>query len=571
LKNWILYILLLYIYTSLSGNVQAQNIQLRIQGKDSTENQILKNLNYKTSFPDYLSLSDEVYTTLSFLTKKGYVHSELLSLQKDTDSSYVAQVSLHNKFEKIRILNPDIIFPRGIQKKDLYGWGIWNEKNQLEIPFEHTEEILQAINVLITETGDPFATLQLIEIHPDPEENEILNAQFNITYTEKRTITDLVVKGYEKFPKSFLRYTFGIKEGMVFQYQKIVEKNQLIEQLPFVTSMKDPEVLFKEDETVVYFYLNKKPANTFDGILGFSTDDSTGRLILNGYISLMLLNNLNFGERLSLEYRNDGHLQETFDVKVELPYLFKTPFGVEAGLNLFKQDSSYVTVKNQLLLNYKINHRTQLFGGYKTQRSENLLKDENLNSNLTDYAIKAGVLGAHYEVMQPHAMFPIKTRISLTGELGKKKVFQNKTPHFRGESTITHIFNLNQTSSFVTENISSIMLSENTTENELIRLGGIKSIRGFDENSLSATFYSVLRTEYRYMITPQSYVHTLADAAFLQSDITHTNHQLYSFGIGLGQLTRAGLLQLSIANGKMDNQNFKFSNTKIHVSLRAVF
>src|SRR5690606_11820572 len=140
---------LLYIYTSLSGKVQAQNIQLRIQGKDSTENQILKNLNYKTSFPDYLSLSDEVYTTLSFLTKKGYVHSELLSLQKDTDRSYVAQVSLKNKFEKRRILNPYIIFPRGIQKKDLYGWGIWNEKNQLEIPFEHTDEILQAINVLI--------------------------------------------------------------------------------------------------------------------------------------------------------------------------------------------------------------------------------------------------------------------------------------------------------------------------------------------------------------------------------------------------------------------------------------
>lgn len=571
MKNWTLYILLLYIYTSFSGNVQAQNLQLRIQGKDSIENQVLKNLNYKTTFSDYLSLSEEVYTTLSVLTKKGYVNSKLHSLQKDTDSSYLAQVSLHHKYEKIILLNPAILFPTGIQKNDLYPWGIWNKNDQFEISFEHTEEILQAINLLITETGDPFATIQLTEIHPEPDNTGILTAKFALTYTEKRTVTDLVIKGYEKFPKSFLRYTFGIREGMLFQYQKIVEKNKLIEQLPFVTSMKDPEVLFKEDETVVYFYFDKKAANTFDGILGFSTDETTGRLILNGYINLMLLNNLNFGERLSLEYRNDGQLQETFDVAVELPYLLKSPFGIEAGLNLFKQDSSYVTVKNQLLLNYKLNHRTQLFGGYKTQRSENLLKDENLNSHLADYAIKAGVLGAHYEVMQPHAMFPIKTRISLTGELGKKEVFQNKSPHFRGESIITHLFNLNQTSSFFAENISQIMLSENATENELIRLGGIKSIRGFDENSLSATFYSVLRTEYRYMISPQSYVHTLADAAFLQSDITHTNHQLYSFGIGLGQLTRAGLLQLSIANGKIDNQNFKFSNTKIHVSLRAVF
>lgn len=140
-----------------------------------------------------------------------------------------------------------------------------------------------------------------------------------------------------------------------------------------------------------------------------------------------------------------------------------------------------------------------------------------------------------------------------------------------GNFKAAHIFNLNSLNSIFTESISSYLSSENVLENELIRFGGIKSIRGFDENSLTATFYTVLRTEYRYLISNNSYVHTIADLAYMQSSITNTDHQLYSFGIGLGQYTRAGILQLNIANGKTDGQNFKFSNTKIHLSLRATF
>lgn len=567
----IIHTLLLYICSTFLGNIFSQNFSLDIRGKDSVENNILHNLYYKKSFSDYSSLSKEIDSTISTIIKKGYINAELKSLEKISDSSYLATLFLHNNYDKIRITNPEVLYAAGLQKKNLFSW-INSEQNEiLEFPFEDIEVILKALHLQIIETGDPFAVIRLTDIIPDAEETNVLNAKIDLYHTDKRIVTDIVVKGYEKFPKSFLKHTFGIKKGMLFQYQNIINKSVLIDHLAFAKNIKSPEVLFKEDETVLYLYIEKRKANNFDGILGFATEESTGKLTLNGYVNLALINNLNFGEKLSLEYRNDGQLQEEFDVQTELPFLFNTPFGVEAGLNLFKLDSSYITIKNHIYLNYKINYRTKVFAGYKTQKSENLLNQDNTTLLLSDYNIKAAVLGAGYEITQPGILFPLKTSILFSAEAGEKSIFQKKSPHYVGNFKAAHIFNLNSLNSIFTESISSYLSSENVLENELIRFGGIKSIRGFDENSLTATFYTVLRTEYRYLISNNSYVHTIADLAYMQSSITNTDHQLYSFGIGLGQYTRAGILQLNIANGKTDGQNFKFSNTKIHLSLRATF
>jgi outer membrane translocation and assembly module TamA len=46
---------------------------------------------------------------------------------------------------------------------------------------------------------------------------------------------------------------------------------------------------------------------------------------------------------------------------------------------------------------------------------------------------------------------------------------------------------------------------------------------------------------------------------------------LFGFGFGLGFATKSGLLKLNYANGLSENQPFRFSNSKIHISLNASF
>ncbi|MFT6096827.1 MAG: hypothetical protein ACJAVQ_001742 [Nonlabens sp.] len=66
-------------------------------------------------------------------------------------------------------------------------------------------------------------------------------------------------------------------------------------------------------------------------------------------------------------------------------------------------------------------------------------------------------------------------------------------------------------------------------------------------------------------------MHSIIDIGYFENEVLEQKEKLYSFGIGLGLQTAAGLLKFNIANGIIDNQAFKFANTKIHLSLTSRF
>src|SRR5699024_9038667 len=156
-------------------------------------------------------------------------------------------------------------------------------------------------------------------------------------------IDSIVIKGYEKFPKSFLKNYLRIKPRQLFNKTKLDQKTEALQDLRFAKSVRPPEVLFTKDKTTLYLYLEKENSNNFEGFLGFSTDEETQRLKLDGDISLSLVNNLNYGEELDLHYKNNGDEQQEFNAGLKLPFLFNTPFGLNLKLNLFRQDSTYTT------------------------------------------------------------------------------------------------------------------------------------------------------------------------------------------------------------------------------------
>ncbi len=59
--------------------------------------------------------------------------------------------------------------------------------------------------------------------------------------------------------------------------------------------------------------------------------------------------------------------------------------------------------------------------------------------------------------------------------------------------------------------------------------------------------------------------------AYFENDITQVKEKLFAFGLGFGINTKAGLLKFNYANGKPENQKFKFTDSKIHLSLNAKF
>ena len=545
--------------------MEAQNLHLSIEAEKPISDGLLDSLNTQFGFKDYLSLKREVDTFHFKLEQIGYIENELQSLQKKNDSSYVAIFFFGKKYNSIKVFYSK----KDFDKKELLQITSEITDDYFILPFEEIESSLQKLNTLKTDKGNVFAKLRLENIKK--ENNTSLSAHLILEGGPKRTIDGIVIKGYEKFPKSFLKYYAGIKTGIIFNQKKIVTKSELLNTLGFVSNIKPPEALFKKDSTTVYFYLKKQNNNLFDGILGFATDEETQKLKFNGYLNLELNNNLNFGEQFILNYKADGNDQQNFRVKANLPFLFRTPFGLGLELKIFKRDSTFVTTEQQVRITYQINTSSNSYIGYKSYDSSNLQDEIFAGPPIEDFNSKFLILGISYSKKQNNTLFPIKSHIALDSEIGARELKNSKESQFRVSSIFSYIFNLNFKNSIYLQNTSSVLSSDTYLTNELFRFGGINSIRGFNENSIDASLYTVLNTEYRYQFNEGMYLHSIIDFAYFENQTLLLKQKLYSFGFGMGLNTKAGIFKFNIANGNSDDQDFSFSNTKIHLSLSSRF
>jgi len=564
LKTLLFHFIILSICTHSICKAQNRTLSLSIKGNDSTETRTIDSLEYKNEFKDLISLKAEIEITQQRLLKLGYLDTEIKKIKKISDSSYQSLLRLNQKYNTLIISYDQEIIP----PKILTSTATDVTDTTFSIPFQKTEETLQFITNYLVNEGNTFTNLSLNEIKK--EKNNVF-ATLSTSKSKIRTIDNIIIKGYSNFPKSFLKYNSKIRKRIIFKKNDIITKSLSIDNLGFAKNTKPPEVLFEQDSTKVYLYLEKKSANTFDGFLGFSSDTESGNLELNGYLNLNLINNLNYGEQLNLTYKSDGNEQQRFQAFISLPYILKTPIGIEARLNIFKKDSSFLITEQNFKLNYLINNKNNLSIGYNTVTSNNLLDTPQPALNINDYTSSFFGIGFHHTKRQNSTLFPIKNQYLITTDFGSREASSGKINQIKGRLDTQYTFTLNQRNSILLKNKTAIIFSDNLFFNELFRFGGINSIRGFEENSINASLYNVLNTEYQYILSPNLYIHSIIDYSYFEDESNDITDNLTSFGFGLGLNTQTGLFRIIFANGKNNETNFRFSNTKVHISLNARF
>lgn len=543
-----------------------QNLHLEINGNSDYQTQIIDSTNYLNVHKNFASIKTEVDSIQKLLYKKGYIENEFKSIIKKNDSTFNVQFFLKNKFKTIYINHANSIIDTSILK--LISKNVFDDYFILN--FEEVETALNFINKKNTEQGLPFSKLSLSNIRV--KRNNNLEADLVIVSNEKkRVINAIEIKGYKKFPRSYLKYYLKIKPNQTFNLNAIKRKTERLNDLKFANQIKSPEVLFSKDSTTLYLYLEKAKSNSFDGFLGFGTNEETNNIEFDGYLNLNLTNNLNFGESFRLLYKSDEIDQQTFKADFTLPYLFKSPIGVDLQLQIFRKDSTFTTVNQFAKLHYQINSKHKIYTGILNSESSNLL-NENTNLNLVDY--NSSYYSFAYEYQNPqnfNSLFPINSKFYIETNFGRRKLLNNSQNQSQFMVDAFKIFNLNIKNSIYSRINGSTLISDTYLENELFRFGGINSIRGFEENSLYASLYGLINTEYRYKLNNLIYIHTITDIAYFENKILNSREKVFGYGFGLGISTKAGLFKLNYANGKLQNQKFKLSNSKVHLSLTTDF
>ncbi|WP_243652247.1 POTRA domain-containing protein [Mariniflexile fucanivorans] len=541
-------------------------MQLKINGNADAETTAIDSIGYIKNHANYLSIKSEADSIQKTLYKIGYIENELNSINRINDSMFSAKIHLKKKYNNVSIYyNTSDIDPKLLNtlSKKVFD-------NYFTIPFSELENALVFINSKISEKGFPFTKLHLSNIEIDTESDLKANLVVE-TPKEKRIISDIIIKGYDKFPRSYLKHYLKIKPNQTFNLNLIKSKTQQLNNLRFASEMKSPEVLFSKDSTTLYLYLQKTKSNSFDGFLGFGTNEDTNKLQFDGYLNLNLTNNLNYGESFRLLYKSDENDQKTFETNMSLPYLFKSPIGLDLALRIFKRDSSFSTVNQNAKIHYQINAKHKIYSGISSTQSNNLL-NEVTSATILDYKTTYYTIAYQFLKNQSsNLLFPINSQFYLETNFGKKNQSNQQEKQSLLSFDAFKIFNLDLKNSIYIRANGATLNSNTYLENELIRFGGINSIRGFEENSIYATLLGLLNTEYRFQLNNSIYVHSITDLAYFENKISNTDEKLFGIGFGFGIFTKTGLLKFNYANGKIENNPFKLSNSKIHLSLTANF
>ena len=540
---------------------------LNISGTNIEDETIISKYKYESKHETLKQLMEEVSKFQQKLKTSGYINNNLKNLIKDSDSIYLAKIELKNKIENLIVkLDSNIIKQYYFSKLNLK----INKDNTIIIPYSKIETELLRYNKIIASSGYPFSSLKLTDIIKTNQNT--LTAKLIVSVDDiKRGLDKIIIKGYEKFPKSFLKRFLKINTNSTFNIDAINRKTKALKNLNFARQSKSPEILFSKDSTHLYLYLEKMSSNNFDGYIGFTTNENTDKLEFNGYLDLMLNNNLNYGETLHLNYKSDESDQKNFNLTTSLPYIFSSPIGLEASLQILKRDSTFINTKQKANLYYQINDANRVYAGITATESSNLSNNDNI-TNITDFNSNIYTLKYQYQTLQNEdKIFKTKTNLNLEIGVGSRNTSVTKTKQSILNLTGNHIFNLNQTNSIYLKTIIQRLESDNYFENELYRFGGINTIRGFTENSLTANSVNILISEYRYRLSEGLFVNSVLDYANFENKLLNQNENLFGFGFGFGVLTNSGLLRFIYANGKTENEKVKFSNSKIHLSLTANF
>ena len=111
----------------------------------------------------------------------------------------------------------------------------------------------------------------------------------------------------------------------------------------------------------------------------------------------------------------------------------------------------------------------------------------------------------------------------------------------------------------------------NLFQNELIRYGGLQSLRGFNEESLYAATFSLFSFEYRFLLDSKTFMHLFFDQAIAKNPMATQNKitQPFGFGLGLNIASKTGVFSVTYALGKTNSSAINYSNGKIQSNIKS--
>lgn len=560
-----------------------QTYSLDVHPTDENTGKLLNRLNFNAKPSGSIEAKRELQKVLLYFYEKGYLTASIDSIRDDSVGMqawlYAGDIYLLSQIRP------------GNANTTILGQSGFKDRLYRDRPFKHDEirQLSEDILGYCENNGYPFASVKLdsVEISHQGE----ISASLLLELNQKVSIDTIIIKGNSKLHRKFIRNYFNIKPGDLYDESKVARIEGKLRDLPFVNILRPYEIVFTDDKASLVLYIDKKKASQFDGILGIAPNDqTTGKLMITGDVKLKLMSAFNRGELIDFNWRKLEAQTQDLKFHFNFPFLFASPFGIDYQLHLFKKDTSYLTLSNNIGIQVLFRGYNHVKAFYENRKS-NLLSTEGLEyaTTLPEYAdVNTSLYGVGIDYRRLDYFFNPRKGfyIDLSSGIGSKKIKKNANVNqalydsiplsstlYRLEVDAGWFIPLFKNSTILIGNKSGFLDNKNLFENELFRIGGLKTLRGFDEESLTASIFSIFTLEYRFLFDENSFFQVFLDAAWYERNSTsyYLRDTPFGFGIGVNFETKAGIFALSYAMGQSESQQLQFKSAKIHFGLTAKF
>ncbi len=551
---------------------QQYRLSMRVAGDSAW---VDNNLNFDQNYNTVYEVRQSLNKKLKKLHRSGFLSASFDTLMSKDSTVLTTSLWTGPKYEWLKLKKGNV------PKAWLSATGFRDQlfTNQV-FHYPTVAEFFDAILQFAEKNGYPFAQISLEQIKVKDGQ---IAARLNLNKKQRIYFDEVTIFGNANVDKTFLRNYLDLQKGAPYNEESFKKLKTRIDELLFIKSDKSPDVYFERNKANINLYLDKREASRFNGILGLAPrSQNSNDFLLTGEIALHLLNPFGKGMNIDFQWRKIQQNSQRLDVKYHYPYVFGLPIGADFSFDLYKFDTVYLDLNYSIGLRYLFSGTDYLRVFYERDQSRLLSEPDETNitriPDFTNYNVNYYGLELNWEELDYRLNPTQGYTLNLNTSVGQKNLTNKPesgeiNDSLKPNSLIIRLkfegrkfFQLGQRSTFLTKFKGAHLMDDQIFDNQLFRIGGLQSLRGFNEESIDASSYGVGTIEYRYLTGKEAFLSIFADGAYIERQVKNTLLINRPIGMGLGYnfKTRAGVFSLNYAIGKRQSQSLDPRNSKIH-------
>jgi len=588
LRYLVFFVLLLFV----GKNNHAQTIQFKIEYVHKSTNFNDKELLLKTQFATEKLCADYIQQLPQLLQSKGYISASIDSVIQ-ANQQFTVHLFIGEKYvwQQLKVQKNDwpLLAQAGVQQK------------QFETtPFnpQLVEQVQEKLLNYFETVGHPFASVSFDSVLI--VDNKV-SAQLNIDKGIVYKMDSVRIFGNAKISKAFLYRYLNIQPNSAYNQQKLTTINQRLLELPFLQQSQPWQLAMLGKSYLVDLFLENKKSNQVDAIVGLLPNNQQldGSLLLTVDAKIKLQNAFAKGETIALNWQQIQPKSPRLNIQFQQPYIFNSQFGFDFQFDLFKRDSTFLNLQTNIGILYEINAQQKTKIVYQSYRTNLLDVDTNtikITKRLPDIIdVVTNSLGIDYTFNNTNYRFnPGKgNELQLLLTAGNRRIIQNNaisqikdvnfnytslydsldanSYQFKIKLQAAKYWPIGKYGVIKTGVQSGLIQSPTIFRNEMFQIGGFKTLRGFDEESIFTNQFAIGTLEYRYLFGLNAYFSAFSDMGYSYNAIIDKTFTYVGFGAGMAFETKQGIFNINIAAGKRNDLPFDLRQSKIHIGFVSLF